>query len=242
MNVGGFSGHRTQAHNPSSVHPNPTHQVHQLPRDPPGLWQEPQPLGWVGSTREPTQLRNRLRAQEGCSPLWEGLGTQPPRTTFCPWENEVLSKGPPTNLNESRVKSFPRAPEHPVCAGIPLAGARGAPCRHGPPAPAPGAGRTPPPRPGPRPPGPLPQGHAGGRGRRPAAPPPRRPLGPRPPRPGRARPLPAPAPPFWPRAARAPARRPRTKRPGRGEGIRAPAAGGGRAGTHRAPRPARARA
>lgn len=41
---------------PALPGPNPTHQVHQLPWDPPNLGQEPQPLGWVGSTREPTQL------------------------------------------------------------------------------------------------------------------------------------------------------------------------------------------
>ena len=124
MNVGGLlwpqnTSPQPQLCPPACGDPIPPTKFTSCPGTPPSLGQEPSLwYGWAALTNPPSSGTS-LRAQEGCSPLWEGLGTQPPRTTFCPWENEVPSKGPPTNLNESRVKSFPRAPEHiPKVAGV----------------------------------------------------------------------------------------------------------------------------
>ena len=194
---------------------NPTHQVHQLPRA----------SGMGGQhLQNPPSSGTSLRAQKGCSPLWEGLGTQPPRTTFCLWENEVPSKGPPTNFNEDRGEPFPRPPEHLLYAGAPLAGRPGSPR----PQRCPGPPRAAAPlRSGPglarRSRFPKVMREAGARGTHP-----QRRRGPRPPRPGRARPLPAPAPPFQPRAALAPAPAPAAANKAAGPQGGNPGPGGGR--------------
>lgn len=230
----------TPALSTSTAGPNPTHQVHQLPRDPPTGGRSPSlGDGWaaLANPAAPEPVSGPRKAVVLCGRPRH----QPPRTTFCPWENEVPSKGPPTNLNLRAGSVFSPSPRAPECAPGPRwPGAREPSARHGPPATDPGERPHPPPRPGPRPPEPASpkvMREAGAGPRRPAA------------RPARAFPAQAALGTSCSRAS-IPARARRAPGPG-GREQSGPAAGrnprprrpgGGRAGTHRAPRPARARA